>query len=132
MFERLLMLPRMGGGVKADVAHSVLAFRGCMPEHAGDELGGLKGEVLAFCVAVVEVGEGHGVVCEVQAAVRAQRAALDVAGQVQRDTAAVGVRLVDLDVPVAAPLLLDHRLPVSAVLAWRQTKSVLRQRQLQC
>lgn len=131
VFERLLMLPGTGGGVKADVAHSVLAFRGCMPEHAGDELGGLEGEVLAFGVTVVEVGEGHGVVGEVQAAVRAERAALDVAGQVQRDTAAVGVGFVDLDVPVAPPLLLDGRLPVSEVLAWRQMKSVVRQRQLQ-
>ena len=52
----------MGGGVKARVAHGVLAFGGCVPEDAGDEFGYRQGKVFALGVAVVEVGEGHGVI----------------------------------------------------------------------
>ena len=60
-FEGVTMLPGQGAGVKAGLAGAVLAFRGCMPEDAGDEVGGRQGEVFAFGVAVVEVGKGHSV-----------------------------------------------------------------------
>ena len=56
------IVPAMGGGVKACVAHGVLAFRGCVPEDAGDEFGHRQGKVFALGVVVVEVGEGHGVI----------------------------------------------------------------------
>ena len=114
------MLPGQRGGVKPGLAGAVLAFRGCVPEDAGNEVAGRQGEVLAFGVAVVEVGEGDGVLSEVQAAVAAQGAALDVAGQVEGDAAAVGVGLVDLQVPVGAPELADEGAQLLGVLMWRQ------------
>ena len=117
--EGELMLPEMSGGVKAGVAHGVLAFRGSVPEHAGDEFGGGECEVFALGIGVVEVGEGDGVAREVQAAVRAEGAALDVACEVDCHAPAVGIGLVDLDIPVSVPLQVDDRLPVRAVLEWR-------------
>lgn len=119
MLQGELMLPCVSGGVKAGVAHAVLAFRGSVPEHAGDELGSGKCQVFALGLGVVEVGEGHGVVSQVQTAVRAEGAALDIAGQVDGHAPAVGVRLVDLDIPVSVPLGVDHGLPVRAVLERR-------------
>ena len=125
VFEGLLMLPVMGGGVKAGVACGVLAFWGCMPEDAGYEFAGLEREVLALGVAVIEVGECHLVLGEMQAAIRAEGAALDVAGQVERDTAPVCVGFVDLDIPVGAPLLVEQMLPVRAILLWWQGETVV-------
>ena len=130
-FEGVTMLPVMGGGVKAGEAGCVLAFWGCMPEDAGDELAGVQGEVFAFGIAVVEIGEGHGVLREVQAAVAAQGAALDVSGQVQRDAAAVGIGLVDLDVPVGVPLLVDQGAQLLGILVCWQAKALVGQGELQ-
>lgn len=102
-----------------------------MPEHAGDELGGGQGEVFTFALAVVEVGEGDPVVGEVQAAVRAQGAALDVSGQVQGHTSAVVVRGFDLEVPVGVPLRIDHGLPVDLIVLAGQAQVVCAQGVLQ-
>ena len=69
MLNRQTMLPAKRGGVKAGVADGVLAFGRGMPEDAGDEFGGGQGEVFAFGVVVVQVGEGDGAGVEVQALV---------------------------------------------------------------
>ena len=63
-----------------------------------------------------------------EAAVRAQGATLDVAGQVQRDAAAVGVGRVELDVPVGAPLLGDGGAPVGGGLLRGQSQALVVQR----
>ena len=117
--EGELMLPCVSAGVKAGVAHGVLALRGSVPEHAGDEFRGGQGQVHALGLGVVEVGEGHGVVTEVEPAVRAEGAALDVACEVHGHAPAVGIGWVDLDIPVSVPLGVDHGLPVRAVLERR-------------
>ena len=125
------MLARIGCGVKPGVAHAALAFRGCVPEHAGDEFSGVQGEVLALAQAVVEIGEGDAGVVEVQAAVRAERAALDVSRQVQGDAAAVGVWGFDLEVPVGAPLDIDEGLPMRLIVRAWQGEAMLTQGVLQ-
>lgn len=119
------MLPAATGGVKAGVANGVLTFGEGMPEDAGDELAGGEGEVLAFGVVVVEVGEGDGGGVQVKAAIAAEGAALGVAGEVEGDAAAVGVWGVDLEVPVGAPLVSDVGEPVGAVVLGRQEQELM-------
>jgi len=103
-------------GVEPGLAHGVLAARWCVAEHTRDELVHVQGEHLVLPIAVVDVRQAHGGACEIEGVARSQRAALDVAGEVQRDTAPVRVGLADLHVPVAAPLLVQHALPVHGIV----------------
>lgn len=114
------MLFAQRGGVEPGLAHGVLAAWRCVAEHARDELVNVQSEHLVLVIAVVDVGQVHGGACEIEGVARAQRAALDVAGEVQRDTAAVLIGLADLYVPVAAPLGVQHTLPVRTIVPRRQ------------
>ena len=109
------------------MANGVLTFGEGVPEDAGDELAGGQGEVLAFGVVVVEVGEGDCAGVQVKAAIAAEGAALGVACEVQGDAAAVGVWGIDLEVPVGAPLVSDVGLPVGAVVLGRQEQELVLQ-----
>jgi len=69
-----------------------------MPEHTGDELLSIEAQGLAVVITVVGVVEADGAAVEIERSVMRQRATRDVACQIQRDTAAMGVGLADLDV----------------------------------
>ena len=126
------MLPAVGGGVKAGAAHSAQTLGGRVPEQAGDEF--VDGEVAGFelAVAVVAVVETDDVVGEVEAVIVGQRAALDVAGEVEGHAVAVGIGLGDLDVPVAAPLVGDDGQPVVGGQQVGQLQASCAQRVLEC
>ena len=116
------MLPAIGCGVKPGVAHGVLGARRRVPENAGDELVGMQVNGLATLVAVIGVAEADGVVGEVERPIARQRTALDVASQVQRDTAAMGIGLADLDVPVQPVVACDGATPMELILLGRQAQ----------
>jgi len=116
------MLPSKSAGVKPGVAHGVLRTRRCVPEHARDELVSIEAQCLALVIAVVGVAEANGVVGEGERPIARQRAALDVAGQVQRDTVTMGVGLADLDVPVQPVVACDGATPMELVLLRRQAQ----------
>ena len=116
------MLPAIGAGVKAGVAHGVLRARRCVPEHTGDELVSTEAQGLAVVVAVVGVVEADRAEVEIKRSIVRQRAALDVACQVQRDTTAMGVGLADLDVPVQPVVACDGATPMKRVLLRRQAQ----------
>jgi hypothetical protein len=124
------MLAQVCAGVKTGAAYGVLALGWCVPEHAGDELAGRQMHAFALAIAVIEVGEADAGRAAVQAPIAAQRSAADVARQVQRDSAPVGVGGVDLDVPVLAPLAGDRLVPDGGAGLLRRQPQPLRQQRL--
>lgn len=110
------MLRSMGGGVKPGVAHGVLGARRCVPEHASDELMSVQRQGLVVVVAVVGVAEADGVAGELKRATSRQRPAADVARQIERHAAAVGIGLADLDVPVRPVVASNGAAPMEFVL----------------
>ena len=70
------MLPAIGAGVKAGVAHGVLRARWCVPEDTGDELVSAEAQGLAVVVAVVGVVEGDRAEVEIKRSIVRQRAPL--------------------------------------------------------
>lgn len=123
-----LMLPAIGGGVKARVAHRVLSLRRCVPKYPCDELAGLEPQGLASMIAMIGVAEAHCVGGQVEPAVPRQRAALDIARQVQRDAPAMRIGLGDLDIPVKPVVLSDDALPVGGVVHGWKMQALLVQR----
>lgn len=87
------MLGAQRGGIEAGVAHGVLAARRRVRQHTCDELGRLKGESLVLSVTVIDVAQAHRGAREIECLARPQGPTLDVAGEVQRNTAAVGIGL---------------------------------------
>ena len=71
-----------------------------MIEDGGNELLGGEGAGLALVVAVVGVAQDDLGVVGVDDLAVADRAALDVAGDIGGDTFAVGVALAEVDVPL--------------------------------
>ena len=116
------MLPAIGAGVKAGMAHGVLRTRWRVPEHAGDELLSIEAQGLAVVITVVGVVEADRAAVEIERSIMRQRPALDVASQVQRDTAAMGVGLADLDVPVQPIVTGDGTAPMELILLGRQAQ----------
>ena len=117
-----LMLPAIGTGVKAGVAQSVLSTRRRVPEHAGDELLGIEAQGFAAVVTVVDVAEADRAEVEIERSIVRQRTARDVAGQVQRHAAAMGVGFTDLDVPVQPVVACDGATPMKLILLGRQVQ----------
>jgi len=93
-----------------------------VPEHAGDELLSIEAQGLAVVITVVGVAEADRAAVEIERTIMRQRAALDVACQVQRDTAAKGVGLADLDVPVQPVMACDGAAPMELILLGRQAQ----------
>ena len=105
-----MMQPR-GAGVKPAVAHEMLTARRGVPQYALDEMRGAPAGALGAPVAMVGVGH-HDVGPALLQRALGQWTALDIARQVQRHTAAVGIALGQVHVPVLAVLAADMGAPV--------------------
>jgi len=93
-----------------------------MPEHTGDELVSIEVQRLAVMITVVGVAEADRAAVEIKRSIVRQRAALDVACQIQRDTTAMGIGLADLDVPVQPVVTCDGAAPMELILLERQVQ----------
>lgn len=115
------ILLAVGRAVKACVAHGAKACGRCVPQDAGDESVGVQTQRLAATVAMIGVVKAHQIVgVDGQGAVVGQRAALDVASQIQGQAASVVIGGLDLDIPVRTVQLADAGVPVGGwLLGWQ-------------
>lgn len=126
-----LALHMGGSGVQPAVSHHMLAAWRRMPKNAGDKFVRAQAQLLSLTITVIRIAKLNALVVHVERAITAQWAALDVAGQVQRNPTAMSVGLADLNVPVLAVLSLDALHPVFAILLGRQMQPLRTQRLLQ-
>ena len=113
----------VGAAVKTAIAHGMQPFGWRVPQHACDELVGVHTQGLDATVPVVGVAHAHQALgVERQLTVVGHGTALDVPGQIQRDTARVLVGRLDLDIPVRAIELADRGQPVRQSLLRRQSQ----------